>query len=89
MIETLCRILEMPLKGDSDSEKKVVKNEDVHDNDVLMGRGGKNNRHVGNEKLRDLARGQVEQYKASTKKFKSAISRELVKQVRNADPPGR
>ena len=123
MIETLCRILEMPLKDDKEAENIVVKNEDIHENDVLMGRGktcflrllmpavkavtfvansllllhlcqfatkgGKNNRHIGNEKLRDIARGQVEKYKVSTKKIKSAISRDIVKQVRNLDPPGR
>ena len=54
-----------------------------------MGRGGKNNRHIGNEKLRDIARGQVEKYKGSTKKIKSAISRDLVKQVRSLEPPGK
>ena len=52
-------------------------------------KGGKNNRHVGNEKLRDMARGEVEKYKVSTKKIKSAISRDIVKKVRNLDPPGR
>ena len=39
MIETLCRILEMPLKDDKEAENIVVKNEDIHENDVLMGRG--------------------------------------------------
>ena len=39
MIETICRILEMPLKDDKDTETIVVKNEDIHENDVLMGRG--------------------------------------------------
>uniref|UniRef100_A0A7S1USB0 DUF6824 domain-containing protein n=1 Tax=Grammatophora oceanica TaxID=210454 RepID=A0A7S1USB0_9STRA len=60
-----------------------------HENDVLMGRGGKNNQHVGNEKLRALARGQSENYRMSSKKGKSYISRELVKDVRNMSPPGR
>jgi hypothetical protein len=55
----------------------------------LMGRGGKNNRHVGNEKLRDIAREKVEQYTVSTKKAKSAISRDIVKRIRDMDPPGR
>jgi hypothetical protein len=54
-----------------------------------MGRGGKNNRHVGNERLRDIARKKVEKYKHSTKKIKSAISRDIVKHVRDSDPSGR
>ncbi|CAB9510725.1 expressed unknown protein [Seminavis robusta] len=57
------------------------------DTDVLMGRGGKNNQHVGNERLRDMARAIRDKYKASSKKGKSNLSRDLVQQVR--DLPGR
>ena len=91
MVEVIHRIPTMPLKEVSDEENVVitVKNDDVHENDVLMGRGGKNNKHVGNERLRDLARGHVERYQASTKKIKSAISRDIVKVVRRKNPPGR
>ena len=60
-----------------------------HENDILMGRGGKNNQHSGNEKLRELARGHCEEYQQSTKKGKSNISRILVQQVRELDPPAR
>jgi len=60
-----------------------------HKNDVLMGRGGKNNQHEGNEKLRDLARALRDTYKASAKKGKSNMSRDLVQKVRDMDPPGR
>jgi hypothetical protein len=58
-------------------------------NDVLMGRGGKNNQWCGNEKLRAMARTQAENYRMSSKKGKSYISRELVRRVRELDPPGR
>ena len=60
-----------------------------HENDILLGRGGKNNKHVGNEQLRMFAREQVTNYRKSTKKEKSNISRELVKRVRRLNPPGR
>lgn len=60
---------------------------DVHD--ILLGRGGKNNRHSGNEKLRELARVQATKYNASTKKGKSILSRLLVKQMRELDPSAR
>jgi len=60
-----------------------------HENDVLMGRGGKNNQHSGNERLRQLARIQAEKYRTSTKKGKSSLSRLLVKQMRELDPPSR
>ncbi|GKY92792.1 hypothetical protein MPSEU_000248900 [Mayamaea pseudoterrestris] len=60
-----------------------------HNNDILMGRGGKNNQHAGNERLRQMARHYCEQYKVSKKKGKSNISRTLVGMIRNLDPPGR
>lgn len=60
-----------------------------HANDILMGRGGKNNQHVGNGHLRSVARGQRENYRLSSKKGKSQISRDIVAYVRNLDPPGR
>jgi hypothetical protein len=60
-----------------------------HKNDILMGRGGKNNQHIGNERLRSMARLESENYRLATKKGKSLISRELVLKVRSLDPPGR
>ena len=60
-----------------------------HKNDVLMGRGGKNNKFQGNEKLRMLARDRVVEYAKASKKGKSEISRELVRIVRQMKPPGR
>lgn len=63
--------------------------EEPHENDVLMGRGGKNNQHSGNEKLREVARSHCEQYRVSTKKGKSYISRQLVQYMRELTPPAR
>ena len=60
-----------------------------HENDVLMGRGGKNNQWYGNEKLRSIARERCREYQLATKKEKSLISRELVKRVRRMKPSGR
>jgi hypothetical protein len=60
-----------------------------HDNDVLMGRGGKNNQAPGNMRLRNVARFYCQQYRISKKKEKSEISRHLVSMVRNLAPPGR
>jgi hypothetical protein len=60
-----------------------------HKNDVLMGRGGNNNQHSGNEKLRGVARTRCEDYRRVSKKEKSDISRELVKSARKWTPPGR
>jgi len=54
-----------------------------------MGRGGKNNQHTGNEKLRTLARLESKNYRIASKNGKSCISRNLVKLVRCMSPPGR
>ena len=54
-----------------------------------MGRGGKNNMFFGNEQLRTMARAMRDRYNAASKKEKSAMSRELVKQVQALSPPGR
>mmetsp|Transcript_39461 Transcript_39461/g.55575 ORF Transcript_39461/g.55575 Transcript_39461/m.55575 type:complete len:372 (+) Transcript_39461:99-1214(+) len=74
-----------------DTSNTIMSNETItpHDNDILMGRGGKNNQWVGNENLRVMAREQSENYRMSSKKGKSYISRELVRKVRQLDPPGR
>jgi hypothetical protein len=60
-----------------------------HDHDVLMGRGGRNNQHSGNEMLRQFGRVQGENYRVASKKGKSALSRLLVRQMRELDPPAR
>mmetsp|Transcript_35918 Transcript_35918/g.86798 ORF Transcript_35918/g.86798 Transcript_35918/m.86798 type:complete len:352 (+) Transcript_35918:1332-2387(+) len=70
-------------------EMKMTDVHAPHENDVLMGRGGKNNQHVGNEQLRTLARGRSMDYQKASKKGKSSISRELVRIVREMKPPGR
>ncbi|CAB9500001.1 expressed unknown protein [Seminavis robusta] len=60
-----------------------------HDNDILMGRGGKNNLHKGNGRLRKMARDLRQAYIKSSKKDKSQMSRDLVKRVQAMTPPGR
>jgi len=70
----------------SEGESPIIQ---PHENDVLMGRGGKNNQHSGNEKLREMAREECENYSMSTKKGKSYISRQLVQQMRELTPAAR
>jgi hypothetical protein len=60
-----------------------------HEHDVLMGRGGRNNQHSGNDILRQFGRLEGENYRVASKKGKSAISRLLVRQMRELDPPAR
>ena len=44
------------------SRRAMSKKIEPHENDILMGRGGKNNQHSGNEKLRQIARKGCKQY---------------------------
>lgn len=60
-----------------------------HDNDILLGRGGNNNQHKGNQQLRELARAYSYSYKMSSKTEKADMARELVHQMRLRNPPGR
>ena len=60
-----------------------------HHNDVLMGRGGKNNAHVGNKQLRQFARELGLSYYHCPRLKKEGIYKELVKRIKQLDPPGR
>lgn len=61
-----------------------------HENDILLGRGGFNNKHIGNEQLRQFALERVQTYsQCTTKKNKMNMIRELLMIIRNLDPPGR
>jgi hypothetical protein len=60
------------------------------ENDVLLGRGGNNHSHCGNEQLRRMANARVDDYIAATKKQKAAISKEILHQIQMVmEPPGR
>jgi hypothetical protein len=58
-------------------------------NDVLLGRGGYNYKHSGNESFRELAKSLAQRYMISSKTEKSRISKEMVNNVLKKDPPGR
>ncbi|OEU13138.1 hypothetical protein FRACYDRAFT_189974, partial [Fragilariopsis cylindrus CCMP1102] len=60
-----------------------------NENDILLGRGGKNNQWTGNDGLRTMAQSRCIEYQTAQKRAKSEISRELVQGVHNLDPPGR
>lgn len=74
---------------DHHSKLSILGAIEPHENDVLMGRGGKNNRHSGNDRLRQMARLYREEYQVATKKGKSHLSRQLVQQMRELSPATR
>mmetsp|Transcript_26856 Transcript_26856/g.30691 ORF Transcript_26856/g.30691 Transcript_26856/m.30691 type:complete len:529 (-) Transcript_26856:48-1634(-) len=60
-----------------------------HANDVLCGRGGSSNRHVGNLNFRCLVAANKEMYVTLTKKQKMMVARKIVETIHMQDPPGR
>ena len=84
------------LKIDKESEdqetsekdgKQYVKKPHVHD--VLCGRGGGTNNHTGNERFRILVHNKKRTYLNSSKREKPLVSKSIVDEIRNMNPPGR
>eukprot|EP00934_Nitzschia_sp_Nitz4_P003805 Nitzschia sp. Nitz4//scaffold234_size30613//14124//16094//NITZ4_007963-RA/size30613-processed-gene-0.21-mRNA-1//-1//CDS//3329543416//3795//frame0 len=60
-----------------------------HSHDVLCGRGGSSNRHLGNMNFRELVAANKKMYVGLTKKQKMLVARKIVDLVHNTEPPGR
>ena len=60
-----------------------------HDNDVLYGRGGGTNHHVGNKRYRKMVEGRKMDYVNSKRLDKPLVALEIIRQWRAQDPPGR
>jgi len=60
-----------------------------HDHDVLCGRGGATNNHVGNTNYRKLVSHNKRLYITCPKRHKIIVSRSIVEAVRRQNPPGR
>jgi len=58
-------------------------------NDVMCGRGGGTNNHIGNVRFRQLVQGHKLRYLAAPKIDKPRVAREVVQIWRSLDPPGR
>ena len=68
-----------------DENRNIV----ISENDVLFGRGGNNNKHSGNKRLRVLGKTHKAAYNIASKKQKSEISRSIVEYIKSQSPPGR
>jgi hypothetical protein len=60
-----------------------------HPNDVLCGRGGGTNNHIGNSHWRMLVAANKQLYITLPKRQKMLLSRSIVNAVRSQNPPGR
>ncbi len=70
-------------------QQPLIDIEHPHNNDVLCGRGGSSNRHVGNLNFRELVGANKKTYVGLTKKQKMLVARKIVDTVHNTNPPGR
>lgn len=78
--------LRKKLHSREQSKKEVEKESDVinvRDNDVLLGRGGVTNSHVGNIRFRNLVHELQPKYLNSAKKMKHLVAKEIVMQVQS------
>eukprot|EP00934_Nitzschia_sp_Nitz4_P008658 Nitzschia sp. Nitz4//scaffold13_size275219//201692//203668//NITZ4_000901-RA/size275219-processed-gene-0.159-mRNA-1//-1//CDS//3329536095//8648//frame0 len=73
----------LPVNGDSEG----IRRPGPHD--VLLGRGGGTNNHVGNVRFRQLVNEHKIRYLECNKVDKPKVAREVVKLWRSLDPPGR
>lgn len=72
-----------------DMQLEGIETSSIDENDVLCGRGGGTNNHVGNERFRELVAAQKLVYMRTAKRKKPLVSRDIVRAVRNQNPPGR
>ena len=77
----------MPVQVPQRHQLQHIDHPDI--NDVMCGRGGGTNNHVGNIRFRQLVNGHKLRYLAATKNEKPMVSREVVMIWRNLNPPGR
>jgi hypothetical protein len=78
---------DMPLPSMDNMQLLDIRSPHLHD--VLCGRGGGTNNHIGNEKFRALVQAQKVRYLESSKRDKLQVSRDIVRAVRAQNPPGR
>lgn len=61
----------------------------INNNDVLCGRGGATNSHIGNRAFRQFVKEYKDKYLRAKKKEKPSVAGEIVDKIRSLDPPGR
>lgn len=74
-----------PKIGPFDENGNVI----VTEHDILCGRGGLTNHHVGNKRFRDIVSLHRPDYMRAPKVQKPAVARLIVSAIRSANPPGR
>eukprot|EP00542_Grammatophora_oceanica_P022939 CAMPEP_0194033110 /NCGR_PEP_ID=MMETSP0009_2-20130614/5899_1 /TAXON_ID=210454 /ORGANISM="Grammatophora oceanica, Strain CCMP 410" /LENGTH=511 /DNA_ID=CAMNT_0038673731 /DNA_START=373 /DNA_END=1908 /DNA_ORIENTATION=+ len=78
-----------PVSPIMDQHVQTTNIPEPHPNDVICGRGGSANKHVGNYNFRALVQANKEMYVTLTKKQKMMVARKIVETIRNQHPSGR
>ena len=79
----------MPLHAPMNTNMYFISTSSINENDVLCGRGGLTNQHLGNKKFRALVKQLQEKYITRKKHEKTLLSQAVVAVVRGSSPAGR
>ena len=71
------------------NNRQIILKDAINKHDVLCGRGGDTNTHVGNISYREMVNRYKAKYLRAPKKQKPSIALEIVENIRNLEPPGR
>jgi hypothetical protein len=82
-------VVSLPKKSSPELEEVLEPVSSPHEHDVLCGRGGLTNHHLGNAWYRQLVRSNRELYRNSQKHTKLLIAKAIVNHVQEQNPPGR
>jgi hypothetical protein len=74
---------------DDKKPSKLVSHSDINENDVLCGRGAGTNRHIGNQRFRELVQANQEAYLAAKVLDKSVIASVIIDTMNKRSPAGR
>merc|ERR1712232_170184 len=86
-MEFLQQLASVPSGGEQHYLRENIRK--VHANDVLCGRGGVANQHVGNIAWRMMVAENQHAYLILSRREKTKMSTRIVNEIRNQDPPGR
>jgi len=77
------------LDESGDYNLQAIKESEINPNDVLCGRGGLTNTHIGNRSFRAIVKEYQEKYITAMKKEKPKVAEIVVKKILEMTPPGR
>eukprot|EP00980_Cylindrotheca_fusiformis_P031055 scaffold25754_cov137-Cylindrotheca_fusiformis.AAC.1 len=80
-----------PTQANKSTDEQPLEKDNIYPqpNDVLCGRGGETNKHIGNVEWRKMVKANKAKYIVLPKGTKMELSRSIVKAVRSQNPPGR